>query len=464
MHGGVPVVERERIMASFRAGRVDILLLSEVGSEGLDFEFCNVLFNYDLPWNPMRVEQRIGRLDRFGQRHEKIFIYNFEVPGTIETDIFGRLYERLRVFEQSIGELEPVLRDEFADLQRIVLDAKLSDNQRAAQLRRMEVAFEARAKELDEIRASEADLAGLDDLLVEGLQADLDRGKYVGPTEVKRVVSALLSEFAGARLDQANGDLFELVGTQQLARSLLRSQRSSGTSMYTLGELAQHLNDSDPMAVTFDAATASQFGVELVSVGHPLVLTALEHLGKASRLGLARFGRIRLAHCPDGLYCVVLFLLEATGLRPMRELWPVAVEVATGQVKDEVGEAVLVALARGDFMAHTGEPLPDLADAVRTATARALAHMDGVKVMRQESNDRTIDGRLNALSAEVAYKISRARATLDKVRDPRLRRLYEGRIRNLRADQERRAAGLKAKRGVAVVLAPVAVAVVTGET
>ena len=55
-----------------------------VGAEGLDFEFCNVLVNYDLPWNPMEVEQRIGRLDRFGQRHEKIFIYNLRVPGTID--------------------------------------------------------------------------------------------------------------------------------------------------------------------------------------------------------------------------------------------------------------------------------------------------------------------------------------------------------------------------------------------
>ena len=62
------------------------------GSEGLDFEFCNVLVNYDMPWNPMRVEQRIGRLDRFGQKHDKIFIYNMHVPGTIETDIFERLY------------------------------------------------------------------------------------------------------------------------------------------------------------------------------------------------------------------------------------------------------------------------------------------------------------------------------------------------------------------------------------
>src|SRR5690606_6445863 len=106
MDGSVKMEDRARLMEQFREGQFDILLLSEVGSEGLDFEFCGALFNYDLPWNPMRVEQRIGRLDRIGQRHERIYIFNFHVPGTIETDIFQRLYDRIRVFEESIGELE----------------------------------------------------------------------------------------------------------------------------------------------------------------------------------------------------------------------------------------------------------------------------------------------------------------------------------------------------------------------
>ena len=56
---------------------VDILLSSEVGSEGLDLQFCRVLMNYDLPWNPMKVEQRIGRVDRFGQQSPFVEIRNF---------------------------------------------------------------------------------------------------------------------------------------------------------------------------------------------------------------------------------------------------------------------------------------------------------------------------------------------------------------------------------------------------
>ena len=73
--------DRQPIIDDFRDGKFELLVASEVASEGLDFEFCNVLVNYDLPWNPMRVEQRIGRLDRFGQKHEKILDPQHACPG-----------------------------------------------------------------------------------------------------------------------------------------------------------------------------------------------------------------------------------------------------------------------------------------------------------------------------------------------------------------------------------------------
>src|SRR5205823_4502518 len=94
--------ERAVRLTAFRDNpSVRILVSSEVGSEGLDFQFCSVLVNYDLPWNPMVVEQRIGRLDRLGQKAERIVIFNFSVRETIEERILERLYARIRIFEGS---------------------------------------------------------------------------------------------------------------------------------------------------------------------------------------------------------------------------------------------------------------------------------------------------------------------------------------------------------------------------
>ncbi|MET0114667.1 MAG: C-terminal helicase domain-containing protein, partial [Limnospira maxima] len=77
LNGDVPRQDRGKIMRDFRAGGYDFLFANRVASEGLDFEFCSAVINYDLPWNPMEVEQRIGRIDRIGQKSEKILIRNF---------------------------------------------------------------------------------------------------------------------------------------------------------------------------------------------------------------------------------------------------------------------------------------------------------------------------------------------------------------------------------------------------
>ena len=81
---------------------IDILLFTEVGSEGLDYQFCDMMINYDLPWNPMKIEQRIGRIDRRGQLSDVVNIYNIITEGTVDDDIYHRCLMRIGVFERSI--------------------------------------------------------------------------------------------------------------------------------------------------------------------------------------------------------------------------------------------------------------------------------------------------------------------------------------------------------------------------
>ncbi len=87
----------------------DILLSSEVASEGVDLQFSSLLINYDLPWNPMRIEQRIGRIDRIGQEAKKILIWNFMYADTIDDRVYVRLLERLNIFERALGSIEAIL-------------------------------------------------------------------------------------------------------------------------------------------------------------------------------------------------------------------------------------------------------------------------------------------------------------------------------------------------------------------
>lgn len=107
--GGWKIVSRAEIKKRFRDGKGEILLCTDAAAEGLNFQFCGSLVNYDMPWNPMRVEQRIGRIDRLGQRYDRIRIVNLHYHDTVETAVYLALSSRIKLFEDMVGGLQPIL-------------------------------------------------------------------------------------------------------------------------------------------------------------------------------------------------------------------------------------------------------------------------------------------------------------------------------------------------------------------
>ena len=114
-------IGRDDAKRRFSAGEADVLLCTDAAAEGLNFQFCGALVNYDMPWNPMRVEQRIGRIDRLGQEHPRIRIVNLHYEGTVETDVYRALRERIHLFETVVGRLQPILAQLPGTIARAVL-------------------------------------------------------------------------------------------------------------------------------------------------------------------------------------------------------------------------------------------------------------------------------------------------------------------------------------------------------
>jgi len=102
-------ISREAAKRYFREGKADVLIATDAAAEGLNFQFCGALVNYDLPWNPMRVEQRIGRIDRLGQQYGIIRIVNLHYQDTVEADVYHALRSRIDVFHKVVGGLQPIL-------------------------------------------------------------------------------------------------------------------------------------------------------------------------------------------------------------------------------------------------------------------------------------------------------------------------------------------------------------------
>ena len=194
IHGGISIDERQKTIEKFRTDpEYRVLLSSEVGAEGLDFQFCDVLVNYDLPWNPMQVEQRIGRLDRFGQEAPLIRIYNFVIEDSVETRIFERLYRRIRIFERAIGDLEAILGEEIRKLSLDVIRADLTPEQEIEEAEKAALRIEELQQAREALERQQDELVGQGAILDATVEDAVASGHVVHPEEVRSLVRTYLS-------------------------------------------------------------------------------------------------------------------------------------------------------------------------------------------------------------------------------------------------------------------------------
>ena len=156
--------QKDAAVQAFRDS-VSVLLCTESGGEGRNLQFCNTLINFDIPWNPMAIEQRIGRIDRIGQTRE-VFVFNLVTAGTIEDAVLRILDEKINMFELVVGEVGAILGeiDEQQDFSTLVLDAWLqgTEQARADAFARLENQLLAARHEYDGVKQLDEALFGND--------------------------------------------------------------------------------------------------------------------------------------------------------------------------------------------------------------------------------------------------------------------------------------------------------------
>ena len=164
-HGSLPRAEKEAAIAAFR-DEAQVLLSTESAGEGRNLQFCHVMVNMDLPWNPMQIEQRLGRLHRIGQEHD-VLLTNLVAGGTIEEQVLRVLEAKINLFELVVGELDMILGrvdDEF-DFETTVFDAFVASQDDAEFGERMAVIGDDLARARTEYLASRT---SIDNLVSEG--------------------------------------------------------------------------------------------------------------------------------------------------------------------------------------------------------------------------------------------------------------------------------------------------------
>lgn len=332
IHGDVPEEDRATLRKRFALPKddpeaIDVLLSSEVGCEGLDFQFCDYLVNYDLPWNPMRIEQRIGRIDRYGQKSETVSIVNLVTPGTVDADIYQRCLVRIGVFEHAVGGSEEILGEITKEIHDIAESFVLTEDERAARLQQLADNGIRRIREEQELEEKESELFGLN-VPKQSWREDIEAAEnaWLSPSAIQGCVTTYLKMKLGGDSEYIQGD--------KPLKNLRLSQAARNTLLEDCGNLKRSV---DPVArqwekwlkgsapnlpVTFDQDTASENPAAVhLSVLHPLVRQAARFLEVDEPMQC----HVEIADgLPTGEHRFALYRWAKHGIRPDEELVVVA--------------------------------------------------------------------------------------------------------------------------------------------
>lgn len=416
LHGDVDKMTRHQIISDFRAGAYDMVLANRVASEGLDFEFCSVVINYDLPWNPMEVEQRIGRIDRMGQKEKVILVVNFHCEETIDTAILEKVLDRIGVFERSIGPLEPIIRSKIPDLQTVMFDFTLTPLERDYKTNQILEAIENESANISELTDAASYLLVSDDVDVRGMESDLLRtGRYVGQAELVRLVSdwSLACGAAPVRVAADNKTVM-LRGNAAMARQLqqlvVSGQRTTAEVEQLIGQLASELE----IHLVLDQELARTTGGALLSATHPLVLAALMVPGFQQ----ARFAHVAApggSEVPVGTYFVQLAIAEWGGLRPGRAIWGAAVDSQASEAPQAVVDRLLAALAMGELSDGPSRTvLPEVVERSSMILTRRQVNEEQERARETQS---LLDARRVGLRVQHERKLETIRARIRTARE-----------------------------------------------
>ena len=191
LHGSVRENKQEAINR-FRDGHTRVLLTSEVSSEGVDLQFCSFIFNYDLPWNPMKIEQRIGRVDRIGQNADKVLIWNLGYADTIDERIYNRLLVKLRIFERALGGMEVLLGEKISELTSDLMRLELTSKQEEERIDQAFLAVENVRRQQDELEEKAAHLIAYSDYIIDRVKAAHEFKRRITEQDVKSYVKDYL--------------------------------------------------------------------------------------------------------------------------------------------------------------------------------------------------------------------------------------------------------------------------------
>jgi len=478
LQGGMRRTKQEVIDEFKAVGGASVLLSTEVGGEGVDLQFSRFVINYDLPWNPMRIEQRIGRVDRLGQKAEKVLIWNLFYDETIDARIYVRLYEKLRLCEEALGDFEAVLGDKIRQLEIDLLSDHLTPEQQEARIAQTAQAFENLKREHEDLENEAVHLVAYGDYILRQIRAAHELNRWIRGDDIRTyVVDFLRAYYPGCDVHKTGGqeDLFRI----SLSAKARVDLAEYGRRMNLVLDTYLLRPGASAVRYRFDSNTASQQSgrMETISQFHPLVRFVGDTLDRqAEQLRPAVAIRVPAARLelspPCGTYALAVSRWSVDGLQTFERLVYKACLLGDGgtPLSDKESERLAVAAAENGVDWLDAEASVDLELAHHVANDRLFAELGEAYEEFVEDIKRQNDDRADLQRRTVVRHYQGQRTTLMAIREKHLlegrrglARATEGRLRSLETNLESKKAEIERRQEVKARQDEICVAIVNIE-
>lgn len=324
-----------------------LLLASEVASEGIDLQFSSLLINYDLPWNPQRIEQRIGRIDRIGQKEEVIRIWNFFHEATIDDRVYTRLLQRLGIFKTALGSIESVLGEDIRRMTHELFSHNLTSEQEDEVIEQTAQALANRRIQEERLEDEASHLVAHGDYIQNKVNAARELKRYVTGEDICNYVRDFFDdEFPGCRFRRVSPD--ELLYTVDLSGDA-KAEFNEFLRRHRLLEKTRLIQATNKMRFRFEnRVVLDQSQDEIISQFHPLI----RFIGECYRAkGVRQYfpvvgvevSSMELPGIPPGAY---IFAVQRWSMKvALRDVERLAYQVFSlgenGFLDDETGERLV---------------------------------------------------------------------------------------------------------------------------
>ena len=454
IHGNVPEDERRELRNRFGRPKedpraIDLLLSSEVGCEGLDYQFCDAIVNYDLPWNPMRVEQRIGRIDRYGQRSDTVAIFNFVTPGTVDAEIYERCLLRIGVFRQALGGSEDILGRLTREICGIAENLQLTQEEQAHRLQQLADNEIRRVQEQALLEQQQATLFGLsvpqqDDELIKSASSF-----WLTPPRIRNLIERYFSAIDEGRSYNLHSrqPIVSVQLNQEMRNRLIADFKRIAQVGAVDRSWERWLKGNEPhLRLTFDPVAADEDrSATFVTPTHPLARQAATSFDPSGTLSCSV--RATSSSVAPGRYPFAIYRWKTLGMRDSFAFHPVC--------ESEEHASALLGLLEAAMPAPDAAALtPSEEDRLEALHYRAWVDSRGEHI---DSVTRSAEAKLASLAASHRARVALLEEQRDQVTDVRIRRMREGQIDAANRDYERRRVELERVAGKADIVAEVAV-------